>query len=78
MVAVPEAVVPIPTPINLGLETLIGIEETEYPEPTLSIWNYLIVPAADTVAVNAAEIGSLPGIINVSHPVIVLLYLFSS
>ena len=52
------AVDPIPTPITLGRAILTGIVVPVYPDPALVIVNAEIVPAAETVAVNAADTGS--------------------
>ena len=59
MVAVAVAVVPTPTPIDLGAENLTSSEDTVYPAPTLLVVIALIVPAADTVAVNSAPTGAI-------------------
>ena len=60
-VASPAATVPIPVPIVTGALNLIGIVPVaEYPEPTFVTVIAVIVPEAPTVAVNAAETGSLP------------------
>ena len=50
---------PTPTPIALGAAILIIAVPESYPLPPLTIFKELIVPAADTVAVNLAAIGSI-------------------
>jgi hypothetical protein len=58
--AIAVAVVPIPIPIPvLGFEILMGTFE-EYPNPGFVIVILDIVPAMETVAVNAAATGSVP------------------
>ena len=64
IVPVAVAVVPIPMLMYPGLAILIGTVLPVYPEPTLVISRDDIVPAADTIAVNAADTGSLLGITN--------------
>ena len=57
MVAVPVAVVPIPTPINLGEENLTSTVAVVYPVPTfvISIVEVSTLPRASTPTVAAAE-----------------------
>ena len=55
---VADAVVPTPTPIELGADIFTLTVDPVYPDPPLPIVNALIVPAAETVAVIAAATGS--------------------
>ena len=50
--------VPIPTPTDGGADILTVTADPTYPLPALLIVSVWIVPAAETVAVIAAETGS--------------------